>query len=597
VAGQARPLRRSGLVVLAAVVLGAAFASLLTRGGGSTVSPVRATDGGPTLTVAVPALPTNLNVLTPAGHNAVTEMVTAEVWPQPFVVGPQLAPVLDRVFVTSAELVSLAPQTVVYRIARGARWSNGAPITAADFAYLWRELRHGPGPGIAVSPGLAAGYADIVSVTGSDSGRTVTVVFRHPYADWEALFAHLLPAEVADRVGWDGFAPGNRRALVAGGPFELARFVPGRELVLRRNPRYWGPPAPIGRVVFLQLPEQDDATALASGLVQVAVGPADPSVVAAVKAIPGVESAVWGGLRFEQLDFNLRNRVLANPVVRKALALATDRTQLLTATVGTLDPGLGVDDNHLFVPGQPDYTADAGPYDAVHLLSAEADFASVGLTMGTDGYLHEPGGAVFTLPLLVQADPLDEELAGLLSEELRSAGVAIDVVAEPPGPYGAALASGRFALALVVAKAALDPVSASALYGTPGPGSGSRNVTGFSDPRVDALLASAAGELDPVRAKARYTEVDDELWSAMVSLPLFQLPEWAAFSDTVVGVGPSAGPSGIFWNAASWSIRPVVLPPQALATTTTTTTALPPAEIPTSAVPPAKTPTTAPPGQ
>ncbi|MDA8292143.1 MAG: hypothetical protein M0Z33_10770, partial [Actinomycetota bacterium] len=43
---------------------------------------------GGTVTVAVPSIPTQLNPSVPAGANRVTAMVTAQVWPQPFVVDP-----------------------------------------------------------------------------------------------------------------------------------------------------------------------------------------------------------------------------------------------------------------------------------------------------------------------------------------------------------------------------------------------------------------------------------------------------------------------------------------------------------------------------
>src|SRR5690348_18159369 len=38
-----------------------------------------------------------------------------------------------------------------------------------------------------------------LSVTQADAGRTVTVTFQTPYADWQSLFAMLYPAHLAQR--------------------------------------------------------------------------------------------------------------------------------------------------------------------------------------------------------------------------------------------------------------------------------------------------------------------------------------------------------------------------------------------------------------
>ena len=92
---------------------------------------------GGTATVGVPAIPTEFNPATPSGDNSVTQMVMEQVWPQPFVVNSSLQPVASTpttapTLLISAEDVSVSPQTIVYTIDPGARWSDGVPITAAE---------------------------------------------------------------------------------------------------------------------------------------------------------------------------------------------------------------------------------------------------------------------------------------------------------------------------------------------------------------------------------------------------------------------------------------------------------------------------------
>src|SRR5262249_37507328 len=91
---------------------------------------------------------------------------------------------LNSDLLVSAKLTRTRPQTVVYQLAPEAAWDDGTPIAADDFVYAWRTQTG------------AAGYDRIASVQGSAGGRTVTVTFRVPYADWQGLFPALYPAHI-----------------------------------------------------------------------------------------------------------------------------------------------------------------------------------------------------------------------------------------------------------------------------------------------------------------------------------------------------------------------------------------------------------------
>ena len=124
--------------------------------------------------------PTGCNPNTPAGDTPGTQTVLAGVLPSPFVpdvVNSASEPMSNSELIVSAEPVSLKPLTIVYTLNPKAVWSDGVPITAADFKYAWEEQRGDPATS---SPDVAsiAGYRDIASVTGSNGGHTVTVRFK-----------------------------------------------------------------------------------------------------------------------------------------------------------------------------------------------------------------------------------------------------------------------------------------------------------------------------------------------------------------------------------------------------------------------------------
>ena len=149
-------------------------------------------------------------ILEPSGFNPNTskdagvavQAVAVTMYPSVFRVHPDFSVQLDQTFMVSAELTSHDPQTITYRIRPEARWSDGTPITADDFRYLWEHL-NGTNP--KTDANSTTGYDRIRQVTGSADGKTVTVVFDQKFADWKGLFANLLPAHYVRRQpgGWN----------------------------------------------------------------------------------------------------------------------------------------------------------------------------------------------------------------------------------------------------------------------------------------------------------------------------------------------------------------------------------------------------------
>ena len=83
-------------------------------------------------------LPTGCNPNTTAGDTWADQLVLEPVLPSAFIVTPAGSSTYDSAVISQAEVVSTTPQTVVYTIDPKAVWSDGVPITAADFIYAWQ---------------------------------------------------------------------------------------------------------------------------------------------------------------------------------------------------------------------------------------------------------------------------------------------------------------------------------------------------------------------------------------------------------------------------------------------------------------------------
>ena len=81
------------------------------------------------------------------------------------------------------------------------------------------------------------------------NGDTVTVTFKPSFADWRSLFGNIVPAHVARQVGWNtGFT--GAAQTISGSWFEIQSYNENQSLVLVRNPKYWGTPAKLNKLVF-----------------------------------------------------------------------------------------------------------------------------------------------------------------------------------------------------------------------------------------------------------------------------------------------------------------------------------------------------------
>ncbi len=380
--------------------------SLATKG--KEVAPLLVTGRGGSATVALGAIPTTLNDHTVSGDTAAGRLVASTVWVQVFQIGPDLQPTLDTAVVQSAEVVSVNPQTVVYQIAPRATWSDGVPVTAADFQYAWQSQRGGAidVDGSPDSVASTLGYRDISSVTSSNRGRTVTVTFRTPYADWESLFDDLLPAHIAEEVGWNhGFDHFDPHVLVSAGPWLIKTWVPGQRVVLVRNPRWWGTAPPLNRVVLKAV---TDPTLLArdirTGRVQVAAPSVfDAALVSQLSALPETESSTSLGTTMLQLDFNVRHAPLDSVDIREGIAHAIDRVGIVTRVTQPLEHYAWQDSSHLFANMQPSYVDNGTGYETVDLGTADALLAAGGLVADSHGTWTQHGSPV-TLDLTWSED-------------------------------------------------------------------------------------------------------------------------------------------------------------------------------------------------
>ena len=91
---------------------------------------------------------------------------------------------------TTTEAAVDSAMTLTVDIKPDAVWSDGTPITAADFVCTWNAFLNTPG---SIS---TAGWDQILSVAAGSSDKQVVVEFTTVYAPYQGLFNQILPAHM-----------------------------------------------------------------------------------------------------------------------------------------------------------------------------------------------------------------------------------------------------------------------------------------------------------------------------------------------------------------------------------------------------------------
>ncbi|MEV7177205.1 ABC transporter family substrate-binding protein [Kitasatospora sp. NPDC093679] len=517
-------------------------------------------DGG-TVRWAVDAVPATLNVYQPAA-DADSELIARALLPGLFRLDDRGRATPDPDYLAGAESTPAgrSPQTVTYRLNPAAVWSDGSPLSAADFTAQWKALS---GADPAFRSDRPAGYDAIASVEQGSGPHEVKVVFKQPYADWRSLFSPLYPAARTSTA--DAFnQPLDGGFRTSAGPFVLTGWDKGAgRAVLTRNPRWWGDPAKAQEIDFLAVPAAGRLDALAKDELDVAAvtasvdravpegttAAAPPDAAAMVEAsahalhraetLPGLTLHRAPAAAFTQLTLNTARGPLADTTVRQAVARAVDRQKTATAALGPLGLGAVPLGNHLLVAGQDGYRDNSGALGtaAAGTLLDRAGWAS------SDGTRSKDGKKLALTLLIPDGSTTARRTADALTADLAAAGIAVAAEPVPVDTFVTDhLAKGDFDLALFSWPASAYPSDTRPLYAKPQPGPDGLPVVGRNYGRggtaeIDRLLDRAAGELDPAARQGLLQQADARLWQLADVVPLYRRPDLVAVRNGVAGAG------------------------------------------------------------
>jgi len=406
----------------------------------------------------------------------------------------------------------------VFHLRPDARWSNGEPVTAADFIYAWqREVdpKTGAEYAQALAPivgalDIATGHAPLSSL-GADAPDplTVRVALNSPTPYLLALLADSymqpLPRATIERWGDDWTRPEH---WVSNGPFVVKEEVIGDRITLAKNPSYWDAAnVRPTRVIYFPVETLTQVSRFMAGDIQFSsIFPS--SQFKWLKSQLGNQVVVGPYLGIQQLVVNMLGPPFGmNRDLRLALNLALDR-RILAGKVreGIQEPAFSLipplegyqqqvppwatwSDERRHAEARRLYAA-AG-YSAAHKLRVQLDYPT-----GEDNRdVYDAIAAMWRTNLGAEVEPYNEEFRVLL-QNLRLH-KAVLFQNSWIGDYP-------------------DPFTFMQLFQT----GFDQNFGGYSDPTFDGLLAQAAAEPDPARRMEFFEQAERRLNEDGVSIPV-----------------------------------------------------------------------------
>jgi peptide/nickel transport system substrate-binding protein len=293
--------------------------------------------------------------------------------------------------------------------------------------------------------------------------------------------------------------------MVGTGPFELAQYQPNAQLVLAKNPTYWGgvdnvqPTPSVDRIIIKYVPDAlTRVEDVQRGGAQMAY--VDPSLVAQAVSAGGIYVPNIGvNPTFTYWSLNTQRFPLNNRLIRQAVVHAINYTAILPLYHGFATPMVGP--TPIGVLG---YDPDLKPY-SYNLTLARQLLAQAG---------YPNGQGIPVLQMLAPTDsPPCSDIAVVIQSNLADIGIQVKVVTEPSSTMDSLMSNtsptssaypdilggvwGWFP----------DPWAfANWIVGPLGDGVGG-NMGYYNNTRVNDLLNQATGTLDPSQRAAIYQQI------------------------------------------------------------------------------------------
>ena len=455
-----------------------------------------------------------------------------------------------------------------FKLHKGATWSDGQPVKAADFVYGFQRL---------LDPRLAAPYASfyysiknantVNNMDPKDPGvdaalqtiglkavddNTFQVTLEAPagYFKWVASLWTSSPVrkDIVAKYGkdssgndkWGAVAPAAPQTVVGNGLYKISEDVPKDHVTLVANTSYSGsqPKPTLTKITESFIDDETVAYAkYKSGeLDMVTVPLADTE---AVRSSP--ELVATPELTVFWVDINVTKAPFDNPKVRLAFAQAIDRDSFTT----NIEKGRGLSATTLIPKGMRNYRPDLGTAQKFDPATAKATLASSGVSAAS------LNGVKYTYR---SSSPGDKTAAEFIQAQLKT-NLGVDIVLDGTDSktQSKRLRTLNYQIGGLSGWGADYPDSQDwfDIFVT---GSGNQ-FSGWSNKAYDNAVTEGDAASDNAKRDAAYETAEKALVSEAPVLFLYQRTQWRLVKPYVKGINATPNDDQWLGDFFTWSIQ------------------------------------------
>jgi peptide/nickel transport system substrate-binding protein len=478
---------------------------------------------------------------------------------------------------------------ITFKIKAAAKWSDGTPITADDFAYTWASVtKYKTGSGVANAPYIANVTAvdpqtvDIAAVTGTD-GKPVNPLVLYQYLDGAYVIQKAWTQKLEARTGGDAtkFMADTATDVVYSGPYHFY-YADDTKVILVRDDKYWGQDASMwGKLAVPQYLAHTIFKDNASGSAALALGEVDVSQqfnsnvqllwlqygLPVSTYLPQAPYDIAASL--PTVYYNMASYGLDQVAVRQAIAMAVDYDTINANAMTYQSPTFAQAPRSLMnpTPGEQALYDSSDPaikalqWTGKDIAGADALLDKAGITKGADGWRTYKGKKL----TYVATCPNGWSDWQAAIEQVAAAGKAIGIDITTNYPEWAVYQTevtnwplpAGFDLFMMYNDGAgpaepwarTNHLLNSMFAETKNNWNG--DWGGYKNPAVDAILNALPAETDPAKIKADYTQLTKIYLTDVPSFTVMYRPQdfhtvnesvWTGYPHQGDGTNPVVPP-------------------------------------------------------
>jgi peptide/nickel transport system substrate-binding protein len=406
------------------------------------------------------------------------------------------------------------PLTYIFHLHNGVKFHDGRPLTSRDVKWTFDSLLQGK-----IRSTKAAAYRFVDHI---DTPDDFTVVFHMKEPDAALLW------NISDgAIGVVPYGSGNEMTAhpIGSGPFKFVSAETDKDVIIERNPDYWGEKATLARVRFAVVPDATTrALELRKGSGDVTINALTADTIVALQHDPQLAADRAPGTVLAYLGFNLRDPILKDVRVRQAIAYALDRRPMIEYLWGgAAQPARSI------LPQQSwAYNGNVPAYDH--------DPAKAQQLLDSAGY-PAVNGVRFHITMKTSTDENTRLMVAVIQQQLREVGIALDIRSFEFGTFFSDVTHGAFQMyGLRWIGGNEDPdIFTSCFHSSRFPPNGA-NRGYYSNPKVDALIDQGRREVDPAKRKPIYAELQRILAEELPYIDLWYLDNVLVHNKRVVNL-------------------------------------------------------------